>query len=154
MTFKLSTATPSDIPGILAVHYACWNDPKSHRIFPDTDAARSWMSASMKRGIENRDGGGTTFLVCKDEEGRIAGWAKWYLEQGDNAKDDVKRRNGVTTWSERWTGDEIGWEGMSEEIFGGEFMEPMMRQHEVIMKGRPHYCIHYLPLPTNSPSKF
>jgi GNAT superfamily N-acetyltransferase len=145
MTFKVSVATPADVPGILDVHYAGWTDPKALRIFPNTDSVRDFLSRSMIRCIEGRDGGGSTLLVCRDDEGKAVGWARWYFEKGAEGGDMAKKRNGVTTWWERWVGDKDGklGEGMTEEIFGGEFMEPMQRQHEVVMKGRPHYCTSF-----------
>ncbi|EPE25504.1 Acyl-CoA N-acyltransferases (Nat) [Glarea lozoyensis ATCC 20868] len=142
-TLTISPATPPDLPGIIEVWYASFN---LLHIFPDTPIVKSWIAASMLRNIEGEDGGGTSFWVCKDGEGRVVGFARWFLEEGEvRENEEGRKRNGVTTWEERWIGDGGSLcEGVTREGFGNEFMEPMMRQHEVVMAGRKHYFLEIL----------
>jgi hypothetical protein len=146
MDFTLSIATPEDIPSIVDIWYAAFRSPTSLRVLPETPAVKSWLASSMRRNIMGEDGGGTTYIVVKEEKsGRVGAFARWFLESGESDGADEgkrpKKRNGVSTWWERWVGEggSLG-EGIEEEVLGDEFFEPMQRQHEVVVGGRPHYC--------------
>lgn len=77
-------------------------------------------------------------MIMKEAStGRVVGYSRWFMESGIGEG----RRNGVTRWEERWLGDELKLaEGMSMEVMGDGFFEPMQRQHEVVIGGRRHFC--------------
>ena len=134
-TLTLQHATSEDLQGIIEVWRTSFNSPILDKVFPDTPVINAFiMDHFRKAALEDE---GTTVLVVKDETGRVAGFAKYDFEGGADEDDGkMKKRNGVVTWQSRWN-DGVLAEGMDEQAMA-DFLEPLMRQHEVVVKGRPH----------------
>lgn len=133
MPFSLAKATPEDLPGIVDTWYNAFTTPAQLRAFPNTPSVRKWLSDAMGVGVNDPSRSTIYMIVTEDPEplssGRSRPVALAVYRKGSFEKD----------WQARWSPPIV--KGMSEEILGPGFFDPMMRQHVVAMGERPHYCM-------------
>jgi hypothetical protein len=138
MTFTRSLATPEDVPSIVECDFLAFDGPEMQAVMPPTEAVREWMIKSFLAGMVDKDQN-ATFVVITEDGGEIDGkrkvvaFARYINVLGGPLKH----------WKKRWSIDLP--EGMSEEILGGCFLEPLDRQQAAVMGERPHICKRVSP---------
>lgn len=134
MTFSIHQATPTDVPGMIAVWNKSFITPKALEIFPPTPAGNSYLSSSFLKPLNVSTPDQSCFvLVMKDDsiedpEKSVVAFARYFI-LGEEWSED---------WRERWESEMA--EGMSVESIGAGFFDPMARQHRVAIGKRKHFC--------------
>lgn len=136
MPFSVAKATPEDLPAMVDTWYSAFTTPGPRRAFPNTPAVRKWLSDAMEVDMTDPSRSTIYMIVTEDPEPlsseRPKPVAYAAYRRGIFEKD----------WHARWSPPIV--EGMSEEILGPGFFDPMMRQHIEAMGERPHYFLEVL----------
>ncbi|PVH73564.1 hypothetical protein DL98DRAFT_519823 [Cadophora sp. DSE1049] len=141
MVFKVSPATPSDIPGILPVFFSSFTGPRAEALFPPTESGKKWLADSIEAAIEN-PGFGVQWVVVTEEpessgdgvagvetgKGKVVANAMWVKHSGGE----------IPSWDKRMRAEPP--EGVTAEALDG-FFGPMARQHHKVMGERPHFFL-------------
>ncbi|KAK0127305.1 tRNA (adenine(58)-N(1))-methyltransferase non-catalytic subunit trm6 [Cadophora gregata f. sp. sojae] len=143
MVFKVSPATPSDIPGIIPIFFSSFTGPRAEELFPPTGSGKEWLADSIEAAIAN-PGLGCQWLVVTDEpessgeavaggengekKGKVVANVMWVKHPGGE----------VPSWNVRMRAEPP--EGVTSEALDG-FFGPMARQHHKAMGERPHFFL-------------
>ncbi|PWY88339.1 acyl-CoA N-acyltransferase [Aspergillus heteromorphus CBS 117.55] len=86
----VSPALPSDSTALTDTFLAAFSDDFNRRLFPPTPDVRSWWVEQFRRDIELAGGRDPSCAVLKvvDEDGVIAGFAKWQFPVPVSASND------------------------------------------------------------------
>jgi hypothetical protein len=135
MTFTLSNATPKDVPSIVDCDRLAFARPDIQAVIPHTEPVRKWLVKSFLTCIQDKDQNGNILILTKDVvpgdldcKREVVAFARYLKILGGPLKH----------WKKRWVVDLP--EGMSEEVFGGMFLEPLDRQQFLAVGERPHIC--------------
>ncbi|KAH7412839.1 acyl-CoA N-acyltransferase [Cadophora sp. MPI-SDFR-AT-0126] len=139
MVFKVSPATPTDIPGILPVFFSSFVGPRAEELFPPTESGKKWLADSIAAAIAN-PALGVQWVVVTDEpessgdeekgkgKGKVVANAMWVKHSGGE----------IPSWDRRMRAQPP--EGVTVEALNG-FFGPMARQHHRAMGERPHFFL-------------
>lgn len=140
MVFKVSPATPSDIPGILPVFFSSFVGPRAEALFPPTESGKKWLADSIEAAIANPELGIQWVVATEESEssgdegaeaekkGKVVANAMWVKHSGGE----------VSPWNKRMRAEPP--EGVTVEALDG-FFGPMTRQHHKAMGERPHFFL-------------
>ncbi|KAE8453337.1 hypothetical protein EG329_011405 [Mollisiaceae sp. DMI_Dod_QoI] len=128
------TGTGTKSREVVTMWFTAFNIPFLLTVCPDTPAGRAWNSRSLSTPISSPASNGFVLIIKDDStpDHKVVSFAR-YFKLDENWSED---------WKTRWW-PELG-EGMSEEILGPAFFDPMARQHRVAMERRPHYFLEVL----------
>ncbi|KAJ5675171.1 uncharacterized protein N7477_005105 [Penicillium maclennaniae] len=129
MAFEVEPAHTSDAPQIARVFHAAFSDAFSRQMLPPTEDVKAWV-------IENVAGGAgaqphEAFLKIRDDEGKVAAFAKWVLPR--DAEEDQHKPDAEGSWPV----------GADQELCA-MFFGTMSEHHRELMGTRRHYYLEML----------
>jgi hypothetical protein len=127
-SFKLDLATPIDLKEITDVWYKCFPEPFIRQMFPHTRSIIQWWEDANGYDMANKPY--VKFVVVRDMssegEGRIVGYAKWWVPIGD----------GRFTVDERFP----KWAGESDGSLCDLFFGQLAKERKELMGDKQYYC--------------
>ena len=131
MSLALLPASQSDIPQIVSIYFAAFQNRLSLNRFPRTPAVRTWWEKNLHDGLTSDAHFRLLKIVKEDKIIAFAGWSMPIGEAESNNTDDE-----IPEWPK---------DGNIELC--GETFRAMVAAKKELMGSRPHFCMHQWILP-------
>ncbi|KAI0465741.1 hypothetical protein F4859DRAFT_519771 [Xylaria cf. heliscus] len=135
-TFKVSLATPNDIPDLINIFWEAFSGP-AESTFPHTDGGRMWLERSFQNflGQQSYYRPESKVPVVRSANGRPVSFAIMHVvKPGQTAVG--------SSWRRRWSGaDDLP--DVSDESLAN-FFEPLTKAHHLTVGKEGHVCKCFL----------
>ena len=126
MSLTLLSATPNDIPQLVTIYFAAFQNILSLNRFPRTSAVRTWREKLLHDAV-TKDPNARVLKIVKDD--KIIAYAQWCMPVDD--PEDSAKQDEMPVWPE---------DGDTELC--AETFQVMVAARRELMGWRPHFCKH------------
>lgn len=126
MSLTLLPASRSDIPQLVTIYFAAFQNALSLSRFPRTHAVRTWREKLLHDAFTD-DASARILKIIKDEE--IIAYAQWSMPVED--AESIAKQDVMPEWPE---------DGNTELCI--ETFRAMVAARRELMGWRPHFCMH------------